>query len=205
MNFTHSKNIVPGGDQIAKICGASWSPNNMRLAIAGANRKIMLFDENGTKKDVFSTKARDKTKEYVIRDIVFSPDSTKLAVAQSDNIIFVYKLGTRWGDTKSICNKLEQSSSVMCLVWSRTKAHEIFFGLEEGKVKIGLLGSKNSSSVLYSYEFPLFYQFHLHKLTAYKIVHSQVIFLLIIILINSMIKMVCVKLLRYQKSENHKQ
>ena len=150
MNFTHSKNIVPGGDQIAKICGASWSPNNMRLAIAGANRKIMLFDENGTKKDVFSTKARDKTKEYAIRDIVFSPDSTKLAVAQSDNIIFVYKLGTRWGDTKSICNKLEQSSSVMCLVWSRTKAHEIFFGLEEGKVKIGLLGSKNSSSVLYS-------------------------------------------------------
>ena len=154
MNFSHSKNIIPGGEEIAKICAASWSPNNMRLAIATSNKKILLFDENGAKKDAFSTKGREKNKEYVIREIVFSPDSTKLAIAQSDNIIFVYKLGARWGDTKSICNKLEQPSSVMCMIWSRTKGNEIFFGLTDGKIKIGLLGSKNSSSVLYSYEFP---------------------------------------------------
>ena len=33
---------------------------------------------------------------YVVRGMAFSPDSTKLAVAQSDNIVFVYKLGSEW-------------------------------------------------------------------------------------------------------------
>jgi len=26
-------------------------------------------------------------------------------VAQSDNIVFIYKLGVEWGEKKSICNK----------------------------------------------------------------------------------------------------
>jgi intraflagellar transport protein 172 len=37
--------------------------------------------------------------------MAFSPDSQKLAIAQSDNIVFVYKLGSDWGEKKSICNK----------------------------------------------------------------------------------------------------
>lgn len=37
--------------------------------------------------------------------MAFSPDSMRLAIAQSDNIVFVYKLGTDWGERKSICNK----------------------------------------------------------------------------------------------------
>jgi intraflagellar transport protein 172 len=40
-----------------------------------------------------------------VRAIAFSPDSQKLAIAQSDNIVFIYKLGPEWGDKKSICNK----------------------------------------------------------------------------------------------------
>jgi len=32
--------------------------------------------------------------------MAFSPDSGKLAVAQSDNIVFVYKLGVDWHDKK---------------------------------------------------------------------------------------------------------
>jgi len=40
-----------------------------------------------------------------VRAIAFSPDSQKLAIAQSDNIVFIYKLGSEWGDKKSICNK----------------------------------------------------------------------------------------------------
>ncbi len=28
--------------------------------------------------------------------MAFSPDSTKIAVAQTDNIIFVYKIGEEW-------------------------------------------------------------------------------------------------------------
>ena len=42
--------------------------------------------------------------------MAFSPDGAKLAVAQSDNIIFVYKLGSGWGEKKSICNKFLQAS-----------------------------------------------------------------------------------------------
>jgi intraflagellar transport protein 172 len=33
------------------------------------------------------------SKVYIVTAMVFSPDSTRLAVGQSDDIIFVYKLG----------------------------------------------------------------------------------------------------------------
>lgn len=33
------------------------------------------------------------SKMYIVTAMVFSPDSTKLAIGQSDEIIFVYKLG----------------------------------------------------------------------------------------------------------------
>jgi intraflagellar transport protein 172 len=64
----------------------------------------------------------------------FSPDNQKLAIAQSDNIVFIYKLGTEWGDKKSICNKFAQTSSITSLVWPHERHNEIVFGLAEGKV-----------------------------------------------------------------------
>ena len=70
--------------------------------------------------------------------MVFSPQSDKLAIAQSDNMVFVYKIGSEWGDKKSICNKFGQhSSSITCLAWPSKRANEIVYGLAEGKVKIG--------------------------------------------------------------------
>lgn len=56
MNFKHSKNLQSGHDGISKIQAASWSQNNMRLAIAQSDRKIALYDENGEKREAFSTK-----------------------------------------------------------------------------------------------------------------------------------------------------
>ena len=35
-------------------------------------------------------------KSYVVKGLAFSPDGTKLAIGQSDNIIFVYKIGEDW-------------------------------------------------------------------------------------------------------------
>ena len=32
--------------------GDAWSPNNMRLAVACADRKIYLFDEQGNNKEI---------------------------------------------------------------------------------------------------------------------------------------------------------
>ena len=31
-----------------------------------------------------------------MKGLAFSPDSTKIAVGQTDNIIFVYKIGEEW-------------------------------------------------------------------------------------------------------------
>lgn len=81
----------------------------------------------------------------------FSTDSQKIALAQSDNIVFIYKIGTEWGEKKSICNKFPASSSVTSLVWPKDRPGEIVFGLAEGKVRIGILRS-NKSQALYSSE-----------------------------------------------------
>jgi hypothetical protein len=43
---------------------------------------------------------------------VFSPDSTKLAVAQTDNIVFVYKIGDDFGEKKV---RLRDSTVLPCL------------------------------------------------------------------------------------------
>jgi intraflagellar transport protein 172 len=64
--------------------------------------------------------------------MAFSPDSTKLAIAQTDNIVFVYKLGAKWGEKKSICNKWPTTTSVTTLCWPSSHQNELFFGLVEG-------------------------------------------------------------------------
>lgn len=69
--------------------------------LSQADRVVALYDENGEKRDRFSTKPADKgPKNYIVRGLCFSPDSTRLAVAQSDCIVFVYKLGLEWGEVR---------------------------------------------------------------------------------------------------------
>jgi intraflagellar transport protein 172 len=79
--------------------------------------------------------------------MAFSPDSSKLAIAQTDNIVFVYKLGQKWGEKKTICNKYPQSSTITTLCWPNAHLNEIFFGLSEGKVKLGNIRTNKSSTV----------------------------------------------------------
>ncbi len=61
----------------------------------------------------------------------------------------MYNLGHYWGDKKVICNKFEQNSSITAMIWPNKKSHEIFFGIADGKVKMGML-KNNSAQVLYS-------------------------------------------------------
>ena len=35
-------------------------------------------------------------KSYMVKGMAFSPDSTKIAIGQTDNIIYVYKIGEDW-------------------------------------------------------------------------------------------------------------
>lgn len=112
----------------------------------------MLFDDNGERKDKFSTKPGDPSASrasYVIRGLAFSPDSTRLAVAQSDNIVYVYKLGDNWNDKKVICNKFPQPSAVSCMIWLNTGM--IIAGLEDGRVR-ALQCKNNKSQNLYGTE-----------------------------------------------------
>lgn len=151
MQLRHLKTILPHDERgMCKVTAIAWAPNNKRLAVITVDRVVHLFDENGERRDKFSTKPADKgPKNYTVRQLHFSPDSTKLAVAQSDNIVFIYKLGLTWGDKKSICNKFHQSSPITCLTWPNSHPNEVVFGLAEGKVKIGQLRS-NKPATLYT-------------------------------------------------------
>jgi len=153
MQLRHLKTIHAPQEGIAKVTAICWSANNRRLAIVTTDRVVHLCDENGTRQDKFSTKPADAKapKTYVVKGMAWSPDSCKLAVAQSDNIVFVYKLGAEWGDKKSICNKFQQSSSITCITWPEQRPNELVFGLAEGKMKVGQLRS-NKPATLYSTE-----------------------------------------------------
>lgn len=88
--------------------------------MATADRHIYLYDDLGERRDKFSTKPANPANgkhSYVIRGLAFSPDSKKLAVAQSDNIVYVYKLGESWNEKKVICNKFPQATAVTALIW----------------------------------------------------------------------------------------
>lgn len=72
MNASFAKNTIKPLNQISKICGITWSPNGMILAIACGDKKIYLFDEQGNYKESFSTKEYSKEnydlfKSYLIK------------------------------------------------------------------------------------------------------------------------------------------
>jgi intraflagellar transport protein 172 len=143
---------APLRSQITAMC---WAPNNRKLAVVNVDRVVLLFDENGERRDKFSTKPTDKgPKNYVVVGMAFSPDSTKLAVAQSDNIVFVYKLGAEWGEKKSICNKFTSAAPVTCLVWPSARPNDLVYAGADGKVKVGQIRT-NKPGTLYSTEVPV--------------------------------------------------
>ncbi|XP_018787824.1 PREDICTED: intraflagellar transport protein 172 homolog [Bactrocera latifrons] len=150
MQLKYLRTLLDGQEQLNRIAGLAWSPNHQKLAIATADRHILLFDDAGERRDKFSTKPSNPANgknSYVIRGVAFSPDSTKLAVGQSDNIVYVYKLGESWNDKKVICNKFPQASAVTALIWLSTGA--IIAGLDDGKVR-ALHCKSNKSQSLYA-------------------------------------------------------
>ncbi|KAI9219008.1 hypothetical protein BC828DRAFT_407082 [Blastocladiella britannica] len=151
MQIRHQKTIVAATEGIYKLSCAAWSPNGQKLAIANADRVVVLFDDTGEKKDKFSTKPADTNtgKNYTITGLAFSPDSTKLAVAQSDGSVFVYRLGTDWGEKKSICNKFIQTTEITGLVWPKDQHGIVAFSLADGSVRLGNLKS-NKAATLYA-------------------------------------------------------
>uniref|UniRef100_A0A8C2A3G2 Intraflagellar transport protein 172 homolog n=1 Tax=Cyprinus carpio TaxID=7962 RepID=A0A8C2A3G2_CYPCA len=148
MQLKYLKTLLTPQDGAAKVTCMAWAPNNAKFAVCTIDRVVILYDEQGEKRDRFTTKPADPKygkKTYVVKSMAFSPDSTKIAVAQTDNIIFVYKIGEEWGDKKVICNKFIQTSAVTCLVWP--SEHTIIFGIAEGKVRQANTKTSKSSTI----------------------------------------------------------
>ena len=187
MKLTHTQSIVNPEtvtEQVisiahphqSKVTALSYSPDSERLAVATADRVISLYDNLGNCVDKFHTKPNNSgPKDYIIRSIHFGPDvdKPKLAIAQSDAIVFVYKWKTserpqmkskvssennhqfsrfvassKWDGKKSICNKFIDESAVVSLLWSNRDPFLIVYGTMEGKVRIGNLKT-NKVQTLY--------------------------------------------------------
>ncbi|KAH0950735.1 hypothetical protein HN011_002331 [Eciton burchellii] len=140
--------VMPAQELENKVISIAWSPNNLKLAVASSDRSIYLFDENGIKRDRFSTKPIDPKfgkRSYLVKGIAFSSESTRIAVGQTDCIVYVYKIGEDWGDKKVICNKFKQSSAVTCLIWP--VEGPIIVGLADGKVRAALVKSQKAQTL----------------------------------------------------------
>ena len=168
MQLQFLSELVPSAPGGARLCGVDASPNGYRIALAGPDR-IALHDGTASsleRRDKFSTKPADASSSdgYTVTAIAFSPDSTRLAVAQSDSIVFVYKLGASWADKKSICNKFPTPGSrVTSLLWPKPCApaaavtdgynaapfNEVLFGCDDGTLRVGVQRS-NKSVTLFS-------------------------------------------------------
>lgn len=77
----------------ARLQPAAPPSCSAKFAVVTTDRVVHLYDgEKGEKKDKFRTKPNDPSfTNYVVRAMAFSPDGTKLAVCQSDEMVFLYK------------------------------------------------------------------------------------------------------------------
>ncbi|XP_039387206.1 intraflagellar transport protein 172 homolog isoform X2 [Mauremys reevesii] len=139
MQLRHVRTLLTPQDGAAKVTCMAWSYNNAKFAVCTVDRVVLLYDEHGERRDKFSTKPADAKygrKSYMVKGMAFSPDSTKIAIGQTDNIIYVYKIGEEWGDKKS---------AVTCLLWPAENI--IVFGLAEGKVRLANTKTNKSSTI----------------------------------------------------------
>jgi hypothetical protein len=75
-----------------------------------AENVVYLYDDKGEPQDKFRAKgntdaAAGAEHPFTVPCMAYSPDSTRLALGQSDGIVYVYKLGLEWRGKKSISNK----------------------------------------------------------------------------------------------------
>ncbi|XP_054675420.1 intraflagellar transport protein 172 homolog isoform X4 [Grus americana] len=143
-----SGGLLRSKDGTARVTCMAWSASSARFAVCTADRVVLLYDEQGERRDKFSTKPADAKygrKSYAVKGMAFSPDSTKIAIGQTDNIVYVYRIGEEWGDKKVICNKFIQTSAVTCLLWPAENI--IVFGLAEGKVRLANTKNNKSSTI----------------------------------------------------------
>ena len=60
MQLNYISSLTQHSPGCAKVTAVCWSPNGKKLAICTTDRVVSMFDENGQKKDKFSTKPAEK-------------------------------------------------------------------------------------------------------------------------------------------------
>ncbi|KAM3966306.1 intraflagellar transport protein Oseg2 [Aphomia sociella] len=147
MRFKYSKTVVEAQESESPIADVSWSPNNVKLAVATCERVVLLYDCDGVRRDKFSTKPADAAagkKSYVITSISFSENSELLGIAQSDNMVFVYRVGADWSGKKVICNKFPLTGAPTRLL---PADNGFFTATTDGKIRSLDCKSNKSSSL----------------------------------------------------------
>ena len=164
MKLKHHKTLISQKvgveDFRSKVTALCYTRDGAFLGVATSDRIISIYDESGNRVERLNTKPNNKgPKDYIIRSIQFGPDidNPKLAVGQTDKIVFVYKWSPTdtskdvWGGRKSICNKFPETSPIVSILWPKINPNQFIYALMEGKIKVGSLRS-NKAQVLYSIE-----------------------------------------------------
>ena len=60
MQLKHVQSITQPSDGISKVTALCWSPNGKRMAACTTDRVVLMFDEDGVRKDKFGTKPAEK-------------------------------------------------------------------------------------------------------------------------------------------------
>ena len=152
MSYKHLKNLSEPIDGMKKLMSIAWSETKIAVATTEESKKlrIWLFDDKFNKKDSFPIKSSIKNYgSYLVTKIIFNKDASKIVVAQSDNVTFVYSIGIQFGEKKTICNKFELTSGAVDLAWLSNDDSEVLIATQEGKIKVGNLKS-NVSKTLFS-------------------------------------------------------
>ena len=73
MQLKHLQSISQPSDGIVKVTAICWAPNGKRLAVCTTDRLVLMFDEEGNRKDKFSTKPADKVRKSCVYNTVRYP------------------------------------------------------------------------------------------------------------------------------------
>jgi intraflagellar transport protein 172 len=72
MQLKYLQSITQPSDGIVKVTAICWAPNGKKLAVCTTDRVVLMFDENGVRKDKFATKPADKVhKIYLIIILIY--------------------------------------------------------------------------------------------------------------------------------------
>ena len=92
----------PSSIQIYRIQCMAISANMTKLAICHSQtNRVELWDLSTNEvKDKFALKSADKQSgdrhSFQVNGMSFSADSERLAIGQSDHVIYIYKIGNSW-------------------------------------------------------------------------------------------------------------